>query len=58
MVIGPGVEVKSVEGDALVTDRDLGEIGPDLRVEAVAVHAEILRSVAHADQAREDNGTG
>ena len=49
MVIGPGVEVKSVESDALITNRDLSEVGPHVGVEAVAVHAEILRGIADAD---------
>ena len=49
MVIGPGVEVKSVEGDALITNGDLSEVGPHVGVEAVAVHAEILGRIADPD---------
>jgi hypothetical protein len=52
IIFYPGVQFKSVEGDALPTDRNVGEAGPDLGVEAVAVHAEIARCVPKAHQAR------
>jgi hypothetical protein len=54
MVVGPGVEVKTIEGDAAIADRDFDEERPDLRVEPVAVHAEVCRRVAVADEAGED----
>jgi len=41
IVVHPGVEFKPVKGDALATDGNGGKEGPDLGVEAVAVHAEI-----------------
>jgi len=54
MVVGPGVEVKAIEGDAAITDRDFGEERPHLGIEPVAVHAEVGRRVAVADQAGKD----
>jgi len=54
MVVGPGVEVKAIEGDAAIADRDFGEERADLGIEPVAVHAEVGRGVAVADQAGKD----
>lgn len=54
MFIRPGVQVKPVEGNPLVADRDLGEIGPHLRVEAVTVHAEILGGIADTNEPGQD----
>lgn len=53
MLLHPSVEFKAVERDALGADRDLGEVRPDLGVEAVAVHAEVAGGVAEAQQARQ-----
>ena len=52
ILLDPGVQFKAIEGDALGADRDLRELRPDLGVEPVAVHAEIERRVAKADEAR------
>ncbi|MCH7820963.1 MAG: hypothetical protein IIA07_03005 [Proteobacteria bacterium] len=52
IVFHPGVQFKSVEGNALLTDGNVGEKGPDLGVEAVAVHAEIGWSIAKAYEPR------
>jgi hypothetical protein len=49
MVVGPGVEVKAIEGDAAIADRDFGEERPDFGVEPIAVHAEIPWRVAVPD---------
>jgi hypothetical protein len=46
IVVGEGVQVKPVEGDALDTDSDLGQIRPHLGVEPIAIHAQILRCIA------------
>ena len=53
-MIHPGVQFKSVEGNALLADADYSEMRSHLGVEAVAVHAEIVRRVAETDQARCD----
>ena len=54
-MVSPGVEVKPIEGHALLAYRDLYEIWPHLRIEAVLVHAEIARCVAKADEARQNH---
>ena len=46
MLVGPGVEVKAIEGHALDSDRDDGYTGAHLAVEAVFVHAEIPRRIS------------
>ena len=51
ILIGPGVEVKAVEGNALVADRNFRDAGSNLAVESVAVHAEIGGRVAKTDEA-------
>jgi hypothetical protein len=54
MLLCPRVQFKSVECHALDADRNLGERTADLGVEAIAIHAEIGRRVAKADEAGED----
>jgi hypothetical protein len=54
MVVGPGVEVKAIEGDAAIADRDFGEERAHLGIEPVAVHAQIRRRVAVPDQSGND----
>jgi len=51
--IGPGIEVKPVEGDSLRADRDRGEERTNIAIEAILVHSEIRRGVAQADKARQ-----
>jgi hypothetical protein len=53
-LIHPGIQFKSVEGDALLADTDFSQIRPYLGVEAVAVHAEVARRIAKANQSRND----
>lgn len=52
MVLDPGVKVKSIEGDAALADRDLGEARAHLGVEAVAVHAEVGGCIPEPDETR------
>ncbi|HUV20256.1 MAG TPA: hypothetical protein VMZ32_00575 [Gammaproteobacteria bacterium] len=54
-MLHPGVQFKSVEGDALFADADFNEIRPYLGVEAVAVHAQVARRIAEADQPGRDS---
>jgi hypothetical protein len=56
-VIHPGIQFKSVKGNALLPDRDFHQTGPDLAVEAVPVHAQVERRIPQADQSWVD-GTG
>jgi len=55
-VIHPGVEIKPVEGDALLADRVLGQIWTHLGVEAVTVHAEVIGRFPQANEARQQPG--
>ena len=51
MLVGPGVEVKAVEGDALCADWNDGDAWTHFAVEAVLVHAEKGWGGAEADEA-------
>jgi hypothetical protein len=46
MLVGPRIEVKTVEGHTLSADRYDGHAGAHFAVEAVLVHAEIPRCIA------------
>lgn len=50
MFVGPCIEVKAVKGYALRADRNDGDPGTHLAVEAVFVHAEIGRCIAEPDE--------
>lgn len=52
----PLVQFKPVEGNGLRPQRDLCELGPDLCVELVAVHAAVGGRVPVADQAGQERG--
>ena len=52
IVVGPGIEVKTVEGDPLRTYRDCGEARTNVAIEAIFVHAEIRRRVAQPNEPR------
>jgi hypothetical protein len=52
IVVRPGIEVKPIKGDTLRTDRDGGEKRANVAIEAIFVHAEVRRSVAHTNEAR------
>lgn len=57
-MVNPSVQFKAVEGYALAADTDLGQVWPDLGVEAIAVHAEIARGITKAEQSRHNGGGG
>ncbi len=50
-MVHPGIHFKAVEGDTLPADPELGQGGAYLTVKAVAVHAQVSRGTAEADQA-------
>src|SRR6185437_5021915 len=50
MVVGPCIEVKAVEGDALGSYGDDSYLRTDFAVEPVLVHAEIGRCVTKSDE--------
>jgi len=54
ILTSPGVQFKSVEGDALFADTDFDEIRAYLGIKAVAVHTQVTGCVAEADQSRRD----
>ena len=51
--VGPGVEFDTVEGDAAAADGHLGQRGPDLGIEAIAIDAQVSRRGVVADQTGE-----
>jgi hypothetical protein len=53
IVVGPGIEVKTVERDSLRADWNCREGWTNIAIEAIFVHAEIRWSVAHANEARQ-----
>jgi hypothetical protein len=57
MIVEPGVEFKAIEADTLRTDGDFGQKRPHLGVEPVAIHPEIGRRVANAQDARKREET-
>jgi hypothetical protein len=52
MVLGPCIEVKSVKGDPLSSDRDYSYVRAHIQVKAVFVHAEIIGSIPQSDESR------
>ena len=52
IVVGAGIEVKTVERDSLRADWDQIQERTNLAIEAIFVHAEIRRGVAQPDEAR------
>lgn len=46
IVVGPGIEVKTIEGDALHANSYGWNLGADIAVEAVLVHPEISGGIA------------
>ena len=54
-MLDPGVQFKAVERNALSTNRDFGEVGANLGVEAVTVHAEVAGGIAKAEKPRRDS---
>ena len=52
ILIDPRVQVKSVEGDSLLTNWNFNQIWSDLSIESVRVHAEIMGGVPQSNQSR------
>jgi hypothetical protein len=55
MLLNPGVEVKAVEGDAVASHRDHGEVGAYLALEDGAPHRAIGGRVTSANQSRRNH---
>ena len=56
IVVGPGIEVKTVESNSLRTDCDLGKLRTNVAVGAIFVHAEVCGGVTHSNEARQQPG--
>ncbi len=50
IVVRVRLQLQAVECDALGTDGDLGQIGPNLCVESVFIHTQEPRGVPESDQ--------
>ena len=53
MILYPGVEIKPVKGNTLLTDGNFHQVGAHLGIKAVAIHAKIKRRIAQPDEARQ-----
>ena len=49
MLVGPGVQVKPIEGDALRSDGNYGQVGAYFGAENLSVHTEVGWRVARSD---------
>jgi hypothetical protein len=58
MFVGPGVEVKTVKGDSLLTNADGGDVRADLAIEAVFVYAEVAGRLTEPDESGRDRRCG
>lgn len=58
ILVGPGIEVKTIEGDALHANSYRWNSGTDIAVEAVLVHPEILGRIAKAYKSGQVRGAG
>jgi hypothetical protein len=54
MFVGPGVQVKTVKGNTLGPNADHCDARADFAVEAVFVHAQVLRGVSETYESRSD----
>jgi len=52
VLVSPLIEFMSVERNALFADRNIRDMWADLGVEAVAVHAEVIRGIAESEKTR------
>ena len=49
-MVYPGIQIKAIKGNTLLSDANFNEIRPYLGVKAVPVHAQIEGRVPEADQ--------
>src|SRR6056297_3813149 len=50
IVVRPGVQFKSIKGNALLADGDLRQIAANFPIETVLVHAQVGRGIAKAKE--------
>ena len=53
-MVYPGIQIKAIKGNTLLSDANFNEIRPYLGVKAVSVHAQIGGRVPEADQSWSD----
>jgi len=53
-VVYPGIQIKAIKGNTLLSDANFNEIRPYLGIKAVSVHAQIEGSVPETDQSWSD----
>jgi hypothetical protein len=51
-LIRPGIQLKPIEGDATLANRDLSKVWTDFGIETVAIHAEIRAGASCPDPPR------
>ena len=51
-MVYPGIKIKAIKGNTLLSDANFNEIRPYLGIEAVAIHAEVARRIPKANQSR------
>lgn len=54
ILLRPGVQFKSVKGNALLADGDLSQVPPHLTVESVLIHSQIAGRIAQTNKSRDD----
>ena len=52
ILVGPFVEFKAIEADALLANGDFGQVRPNLGIEPIAIHAEVGWRITKPDDAR------
>jgi hypothetical protein len=53
ILICPGIEVKTIKSNALLSDRNFSEVGAYFDIKSVAVHAKIKGCVPESNESRE-----
>ena len=51
ILLRPGVHFKPIKGYALLADGNRGQLCPNLAIESILVHAQVVRGIAESDQA-------
>ncbi|MCG8014623.1 MAG: hypothetical protein JAY97_00255 [Candidatus Thiodiazotropha sp. 'RUGA'] len=56
--VHPAIDFKSIKSNALFPDRNLGEVGSDLVVEAVTIHAQVVGRIPQPQQPGDQDRLG
>jgi hypothetical protein len=52
-LVRPVIQIKPVEGDALLAYRNYDELRADRPIEPIAVHAQVVRRITKTDESRQ-----